>query len=276
MIKYGIKFRDKTGHYMPIPRTRRTPLRLILTGGVLAAFASSLAMAVDLTTLTRLAANSTNEQASAQAKIDQLDEAAQEAYADYRSKLIELESLRAYTRQLQALLDEQQGLLDKLDAQIRATGTMGREIVPLMERMHAALGTLIEQDMPFLATERNARLERLRGILDNPELSLATKYRSLYEAYQIELGYGSTLETYDDTLEIEGQSLMVTILRVGRIALYAMSADRNVIYEWNNASRAWQLTSGLRHGIEKAGRMAKKQIAPDLLVLSVPAPEAAP
>lgn len=277
MVEYETAFNNKAGRNMARPvHCRRSRLRLILTCSILAVSAGGLAMAADLSTLTRLAANSTIQQASAQEKIDQLDEAAQEAYADYRAKLIELESLRTYGRQLQALLDTQQALLDNLDAQIRKTGSMDRELIPLMERMYDALGTLIEQDMPFLATEREDRRERLRGILDNPELSLATKYRSLYEAYQIELDYGRTLETYSDTLEVEGKSLMVTILRVGRVALYAMSADRNIIYEWNNESREWQLTDGLRHGIEKAVRMAKKQVAPDLLVLSVPAPEDAP
>ena len=277
MIEYEIAFNNKAGRNMAHPvHCHRSRLRLILTCSILAVSAGGLAMAADLSTLTRLAANSTIQQASAQEKIDQLDEAAQDAYADYRAKLIELESLRTYTRQLQALLDKQQALLDNLDAQIQKTGSMDRELIPLMERMYDALGTLIEQDMPFLATEREDRRERLRGILDNPELSLATKYRSLYEAYQIELDYGRTLETYSDTLEVDGKSLMVTILRVGRVALYAMSADRNIIYEWNNESREWQPTDGLRHGIEKAVRMAKKQVAPDLLVLSVPAPEDAP
>ncbi len=280
MIEYETAFNklnNKAGRNMAHPvHCYRSRLRLILTCSILAISAGGLAIAADLSTLTRLAANSTIQQASAQEKIDQLDEAAQDAYADYRAKLIELESLRTYTRQLQALLDTQQALLDNLDAQIQKTGSMDRELIPLMERMYDALGTLIEQDMPFLATEREDRRERLRGILDNPELSLATKYRSLYEAYQIELDYGRTLETYSDTLEVDGKSLMVTILRVGRVALYAMSADRNIIYEWNNESREWQPTDGLRHGIEKAVRMAKKQVAPDLLVLSVPAPEDAP
>jgi len=280
MIEYETAFNklnNKAGRNMAHPvHCYRSRLRLILTCSILAVSAGGLAIAADLSTLTRLAANSTIQQASAQEKIDQLDEAAQDAYADYRAKLIELESLRTYTRQLQALLDTQQALLDNLDAQIQKTGSMDRELIPLMERMYDALGTLIEQDMPFLATEREDRRERLRGILDNPELSLATKYRSLYEAYQIELDYGRTLETYSDTLEVDGKSLMVTILRVGRVALYAMSADRNIIYEWNNESREWQPTDGLRHGIEKAVRMAKKQVAPDLLVLSVPAPEDAP
>lgn len=254
-------------------RSRSSPIFLSAAAILLAA---GLAAAADLSTLTRLASNSTAEQASAQRQIDKLDEAAQDAYADYRAKLIELEGLRTYTRQLQALLDEQQTLLDALGAQIQKTGSMDRELIPLMERMHTALGTLIEQDMPFLADERQTRHERLRAILDNPELPLATKYRSLFEAYQIELDYGRTLETYSDTLEVDGKSLMVTILRVGRIGLYAMSADRNIIYEWDNRSRQWQLTEGLRHNLEKAVRMAKKQVAPDLLVLSVQAPEDAP
>ncbi|MCY4611329.1 MAG: DUF3450 domain-containing protein [Gammaproteobacteria bacterium] len=261
---------------MATAHRQRSRLHLISLCGASILFGAGLAAAADLSTLTRLAANSTAQQASAQRQIDQLDEAAQDAYAEYRAKLIELEGLRTYTRQLQALLDEQQALLDDLGARIQKTGSMDRELIPLMERMHGALDTLIEQDMPFLAAERQKRQARLRGILDNPELSLATKYRSLYEAYQIELDYGRTLETYPDTLEVDGKSLMATILRVGRIALYAMSADRNIIYEWDNRSRQWQLTEGLRHNLEKAVRMAKKQVAPDLLVLSVQAPEDAP
>ena len=276
MIEYQTGFPDPTNRNMAAVHCRRSRLHPALLCSAAILFGSGLAAAADLSTLTRLAANSTAEQASAQQKIDQLDEAAQDAYAEYRSKLIELEGLRTYTRQLQALLDEQQAVLDDLDARIQKTGSMDRELIPLMERMHDAFGTLIEQDMPFLAAERQNRHARLRAILDNPELPLATKYRSLYEAYQIELDYGRTLETYSDTLEIDGKSLMVTILRVGRVALYAMSADRNIIYEWDNQSRQWQLTEGLRHNLEKAVRMAKKQVAPDLLVLSVQAPEDAP
>ena len=260
---------------MAVDHSRCSRLYSLFVGSILALLGCNLATAADLSTLTRLAANSTDQQASAQEKIDKLDEAAQDAYADYRSKLIELEGLRAYTRQLQSLLNEQQTVLDGLDTRIQKTGSMDRELLPLMDRMHDALGTLIEQDIPFLATEREDRLYRLRGILDNPELSLATKYRSLYEAYQIELDYGRTLETYSDTLEVDGRSLVATILRIGRVALFAMAADRNTIYEWDNPSRQWIATEGLRHHIEKAIRMAKKQVAPDLLILPVQAPEEA-
>ena len=276
MIEYRAGFPAQANRNMAATPPQRTRLHLTFLYGAAALLAAGFAVAAELSALTRLASNSTAEQAGAQRKIDQLDEAAQDAYAEYRAKLIELESLRTYTRQLQALLDEQQAVLDAIGARIRKTGSMDRELIPLMERMHTALGTLIEQDMPFLEDERQQRLARLRTILDNPELPLATKYRSLYEAYQIELDYGRTLETYSDTLEVDGKSLMVTILRVGRIALYAMSADRHIIYEWDNRSRQWQQTEGMRHNLEKAVRMAKKQVAPDLLVLSVQAPEDAP
>ena len=276
MIEWQAGFSTPTDRHMAATSRPRSWLYPVSLCGAAALLAAGLAAAADLSALTRLASNSTAEQASAQRKIDQLDEAAQDAYADYRAKLIELEGLRTYTRQLQALLDEQQSVLDAIAAQIRKTGSMDRELIPLMERMHAALGALIEQDVPFLAGERQQRLARLRAILDNPELPLATKYRSLYEAYQIELDYGRTLETYSDTLEVDGKSLMVTILRVGRVALYARSADRNIIYEWDNHSRQWQRIEGMRHNLEKAVRMAKKQVAPDLLVLSVQAPEDAP
>ena len=234
------------------------------------------AVAAGLDTLTQMATTSTDREVDTQQTIERLDEAAQSAYTEYRAKLIELEGLRTYNRQLDVLLEKQADALQRLDAQIKETDALDRDLIPLLEHMHEALTTLVEQDLPFLKTERRQRLIRLRAILDNPELSFADRYRSLHEAYQIELDYGRTLEVYADTLDVEGQTRQATFLRVGRLALFAMSADRETIHQWDMPTRRWLRAEGLQHDIEKAMRMAKKQIAPDLLELPVQAPENIP
>ncbi len=242
---------------------------------VVAVLASGLVHATDWKALNRIAQKSTDQQAQAQQQIEKLDDEAQAAYAEYRSQLIQLESLRTYNRQLQVLRDQQQAKLDDLATRIQKTGQLDRQIVPLMERMLGALETFIQADMPFLLEERTARLEKLRTILDDPELSLATKYRSLYEAYQIELDYGHLMETYSDTLELDGQLLSVTVLRVGRVGLFAMTGDRKRTFVWNKRKNIWQPTEELGNYLQQAVRMAKKQAAPDLLVLPVESPRPA-
>ncbi len=262
---------------MPLSVYSRPPSRrLILAWSLGAAFAAGAATAADWSALNRVAQNSTTRQADVQRQIEALDDAAQEAYAEYRADLIELEGLRAYNRQLQALRDKQQATLDDLQSRIQQTGRLDRKIVPLMEQMLESLRDFIAQDLPFLPTERQQRLAHLRAILDDPELSLAARYRSMYEAYQIELDYGHTMETYADTLELDGQKLKVTVLRVGRVALFATTGDRKTTFAWSQEARQWQAIDDMSGPLQKAIRMAKKQVAPDLLVLPVEHPQDAP
>ena len=233
------------------------------------------AAAADWPALARVAQASTQQQAQAQQEIDRLDDQAQEALADYRRNLLELEGLRTYTAQIQRLVDRQQVRLGELERQVEKAANLDRQIVPLMERMHAGLAAFVAQDLPFLQAERQARIERLRRVLDNPELSMAVRFRGLYEAFQIELDYGRNLETYEDTLAVDGGERAATVLRVGRIGLYALANDRQTAYRWDRAAGAWRPAGDIARSLQYAIRMARKQVAPDLLVLPVDPPQGA-
>ena len=251
------------------PSARR--FRMLLAAAALAAAAP--AAAADWSALTRVAEAATERQAEAQQEIDRLDDEAQEALADYRKHLLELDGLRTYTAQIQNLVNQQKARLGELHQQVEQAANLDRQIVPLMERMHAALAAFVAQDLPFLQAERQTRIERLRKVLDNPELSMAVRFRSLYEAFQIELDYGRNLETYEDTLEVDGGSRAVTVLRVGRVGLYALANDRQTAYRWDRAAGAWRPAGDVARSLQHAIRMARKQVAPDLLVLPVDPPE---
>ena len=228
--------------------------------------------AADWQALNRVAEAGIAQQQTAQRQIEALDDQAQEDYAEYRRQLAHLEDLRVYAEQLDALAAQQQTRLDDLQRQIEQAAHLDRKIVPLMEDMHEALGSLLGQDIPFLQAERAERLQRLRGILDNPELSMAVRFRSMYEALQIELDYGRTLEAYEDTLDLDGAPRAATVLRVGRVALYALSADRRRGFRWDRAGARWVREDGIASDLHRAVRMARKQIAPDLLTLPMDAP----
>ncbi len=90
------------------------------------------------------------------------------------------------------------------------------------------------------------------------------------EAYQIEMDYGRTLEAYSGLHEVAGQQRDVDFLRVGRTALIFATRDGSELGIWHKQSRQWQpLPDSYRTEITKGLRMAKKQLAPDLLSLPV-------
>ncbi len=93
------------------------------------------------------------------------------------------------------------------------------------------------------------------------------------EAYQIENEYGRTIEAYRATLDLDGKETTVDFLRFGRIALVYQSLDENQTGVWNQQTRSWdELDSSYRSAIRAGLRIARKQSAPDLVTLPLPAP----
>ena len=90
------------------------------------------------------------------------------------------------------------------------------------------------------------------------------------EAYQVEMDYGRTMEAYSGIHSINGQERDVEFLRLGRTALIYQTRDASMQGVWNKQTRQWEeLDSSYRTQITKGLRMAKKQLAPDLLMLPV-------
>ena len=95
------------------------------------------------------------------------------------------------------------------------------------------------------------------------------------EAYQIENDYGNTIEAYRADLSLNGNNSSVDLLRLGRVALYYQRLDGSETGLWNKETKRWDtLPSDYRNAIRNGLRIARKEAAPDLLVVPVPAPEA--
>ena len=98
------------------------------------------------------------------------------------------------------------------------------------------------------------------------------------EAFQIENDFGRTIETYKDALVLEGANLEVNVLRLGRIGLYFQTNDASSTGKWDPTAGQWvTLSDGMsRNQVRQGIRMARKLVAPDLLLLEIQAPEVAP
>jgi hypothetical protein len=152
---------------------------------------------------------------------------------------------------------------------------INRQIVPIMTQMIDGLEQFVDLDVPFLLDKRQERVARLQELMERDDVTVAEKFRKVTEAYQIENDYGSTIESYKGTLTIDDSTRELDFLRVGRIALMYQSPDGKLSGAWDQQNRQWQaLGSEYRNQIKFGLKIAKKQVAPDLALLPVQAPEA--
>ena len=129
-------------------------------------------------------------------------------------------------------------------------------------------------DIPFLETERDLRISELKKLMERPDVPTSEKYRRVSEAYQIELEYGHTIEAYEGEMDFGGETRTVAFLRFGRLGLYYMTLDGLEIGQWNVVTDQWEiLDDEHRQSLDRAIRIARKQLPPDLIRLPIPAPE---
>jgi len=209
---------------------------------------------------------------ASQERVNGQNEAARSLTDQYRAINKEVDGLRVYNRLMTAQVQGQQATLDDIDLSMDQVDVINRQIFPLMERMIDGISQSIALDIPFLLDEREERVEKLKDTLARSDVSVAEKFRKVMEAYQIELDYGSSAEWYKKTLDIAGGVRDYNMLRIGRIGLYFQSDDSQITGMWDAEVGEYVILDNAHRGeIRKGLRMARQLIAPELLLIPLPA-----
>lgn len=209
-----------------------------------------------------------------QRRIEQVADQIDQIVVDYQTEAKVVDGLKVYNSLLQRQIDNQEAEMAAIAESIDNVELIERQITPLMTRMLDSLESFVELDTPFLIDERRERIGRLRDMMDRSDVTPAEKLRQVLEGFSIENDYGRTIEAYKGSLEVDGRTLEVDFLRIGRVSLTYQSVGGGVTGAWDNSARQWvelppetyktQVYEGLR--------VARKQIAPDLIVAPVAAP----
>ena len=201
-----------------------------------------------------------------QEKVDRLYEQSLELLAEYRTVVDETDNLKVYNNHVQKLVNGQEAHIASLQKQIDGIEDTKKGLVPLMYKMLDSLEKFIELDVPLKLEDRIARVERIRNLMTDPKITTSERYRQVLEAYQIENDYGKLIAAYQG--DVDGKT--VDIAHIGRTALVAQSLDFKQAWVWDNSSRAWvQLGDEYLKPIRQVIRMARKQVAPDLIQLPI-------
>lgn len=211
-----------------------------------------------------------------QAQLDSIATETRSLFDERQRVLKDLEGIQVHNRMMQARVDDQNRQLTNLRSSIDRVTDVERQILPLMTRMVAGLERFIENDVPFLLDERMSNVERLRGLMDRSDVTVASQFRNVLEAWQIEMtDYGKQSEVYTGQIEaVDGTTREVEFLRVGRVALVYITPDDSIVAAWNRRTESWErLPDSYVEPVRTAMNVIQGDITPRMFVIPVLPPE---
>ncbi|NCC24928.1 MAG: DUF3450 domain-containing protein [Deltaproteobacteria bacterium] len=134
---------------------------------------------------------------------------------------------------------DQHRVLSEIEALHKGARVIALEMEPYLDQVAERLDRTLEAGLPFLLEERGTRLRRLQEALNRHDLALGEKLRRTLEALQIEAQYGQGVETGEAAVETAEGLVQGTTLRVGRLAMYLVTPDRERGFVLDPVSRDW-------------------------------------
>lgn len=238
--------------------------------GALALTASNVASADALTELQKAEAKVFKASEKSQSKIDNIYEQTLALLAEYRNTVDQADILSGYNDHVQRMVDDQNANIKSLEDQIAGIDKTKQGVVPLMYKMIDTLEKFVELDVPMNIDARRERIQGLRDVMGNSNVSVSEQFRLVLEAYEIEANYGTVFGVYQGEIDLGGQKLTADFLHMGRISFVAQSLDMKHSWVWDNDTRSWdelgdEYTKAITDGI----RMARKQLPLDLTKMPV-------
>jgi|GEM_PF-3149716 len=175
-----------------------------------------------------------------QSQVESADDQIQKLLEEHRQLGHEIKLQTKYRQQLTFQVEQLAKALVELDREMDSVRQTKIRLLPLLDEMYLGLEALIEQDLPFLVRERSLRLALLKEKLADPNATQAQKLNQLLDAYQVEIAYGHSVETWLGRLSPTQE---VSFLRVGRIGYYYLSLDTKTAGMWQRGE-GWQTLSG--------------------------------
>ena len=214
-------------------------------------------------------ASSSNDAASRQEFIDNVDSQILVLTGDIQFLSQQLDLTNIYNRQLQELIDSQNAEIISINEQMVELDKTNKGILPTLEEMVSTLESIINNDVPFLLIERKARVAELKDILKQSNISTSEKFRRVFEAYQIENEFGRTIESYRDEITFDSETFNVEVFRLGRVGLYARTSDGRHTAMFSKKEGRWVRKKGIDNELVVALKIARKELPPSLLKLPI-------
>ena len=212
---------------------------------------------------------SSSASAASQQRIEGLDDEADQAVREFRAVLQQKDNIALFIAQQDVFLQSQKSEIASLGRQLGTVEQIKQGMSPMMLKMAAEIEDTIKADIPFNLTERLSRVERMKNVLADPDVSPAEQYRQVLNAFKIEVSYGQGIDSYEG-MHPTRPGNVVNFLRFGRVSLVYMTKDESEVGRYNLENRSWDILKGADAlALRKAIRISKGEAAPDVVFAPV-------
>ncbi len=201
---------------------------------------------------------------------------AEDQWEEQRVRLeAEYQELEEANRQLS---EENRVLQERVDAARRSVADMRSEILslqqvseklsPYLQQVWSRLKAGVDESLPFDMPQRRRRVARIGQKLAQEDLSIGVRFRELTDALLVEARYGNSVDVGTRQIPLEGQPVMVRVLRLGRLGLFYLTLDHKSAGTWDPAASAWKaLPEAYTEEVVKAFQIGSRQRSVELLTL---------
>lgn len=212
---------------------------------------------------------STAASAASQIRVEEADDAADQASREYRAVLQQKDNIALFVAQQDIYLQSQTSEIRSLRNQLGTVEQIKQGMSPMMLKMAVKLEDAINADLPFNLAERKARMEDVKMVLADPDVSPAEQYRRVLNAYKIEVSYGQGIDSYEGVHPTRPGNV-VNFIRFGRTSLVYVTKDETEVAKYNLETSSWDVLAGADAlALRQVIRIAKGEAAPGIVYAPV-------
>jgi len=227
-----------------------------------------------------LTASEVKESAEASVEIRRQSQNLTDAWAREEAELLseinalekDREALKWRRKKTAAYLDDLEKKMTALNARNQAAKEIRNELEPFLDERLEALKQFAQEDLPLLKEMQAPRLQAVKQTLNDADVTMVQKSRSLLEAVMQAVEYGYFVGTDEAEVTIDGKSIRVQRINVGRLGLFTLSTDGHDAWKWNRDRDQYEPAPHFAGDIKEAVQIAERARLVTLVELPVGPP----
>lgn len=205
-----------------------------------------------------------------------------EAFASEEQEMLDrIEELSAGLRQTRWQIEKNTRYVRSMEEKIADLNQQAADIeavesalLPALDTALDRLDTLVRSGLPMSLERRLETIARTRRVLDDYDTGLPAKTRAVLDTLSREVDLGHTVEVQEQEIETGNGARQVTLLRVGRLGLFAVTLDKRTGFAWDRSRGRFLPLEGSAGNLVQAVEMAEGIRLIDLTRLPLDLPPA--
>ena len=171
----------------------------------------------------------------------------------------ELKLIRFQREKTESYVRDQQAKVAELKRRAEEIARIKAELEELLDRGKREFKNLIDSAAYHFPQINDKRYDELQKALNNYDLGLAQKTKQVFDALAGEARKGQAVRVWEGPVEMDGGVLHVKLIRLGRLALFALDQAGQRAWRYLRTSKRFQPLEGWARDLNKLAEIAQRQ-----------------